>query len=67
MDTVVMRYISATIRDTLLTVGIWMSVPVEVGDGQKRVPDDVLNLPKFKSWWGCSDLPSKCRWITGIL
>ena len=30
MDTVVvMKYISATIRDTLLTVGIWMLVPVE--------------------------------------
>ena len=23
------------------------------GDGQKRVPDDVLNLPKFRSWRGC--------------
>ena len=61
MDTVVMKYISVTIRDTLLTVGIWMLVPVEVGDGQKRVSDDVLNLPKFRSWWGCSELPSKCR------
>ena len=29
MDTVVMKYISGTIRDTLLTVGIWMLVPVE--------------------------------------
>ena len=29
MDTVVMKYISVTIRDTLLTVGIWMLVPVE--------------------------------------
>ena len=29
MDTVVMKYISATIRDTLLTVGIWMLVPIE--------------------------------------
>ena len=64
MDTVVMKYISVRIRDTLLTVGIWM---LEVGDGQKRVSDDVLNLPKFRSWWGCSDLPSKCRRITGIV
>ena len=31
------------------------------GDGQKRVPNDVLNLPKFESWWGCSDAPSKHR------
>ena len=40
-----MKYISDTIRDTLLTVGIWMLVPVEkyVGDSQKRVPNDVLN------------------------
>ena len=62
-----MRYISVTIRDTLLTVGIWMLVPVrvEVGDVQKRVSDDVLNLLKFRSWRGCSDLPSKCGWITG--
>ena len=62
-----MKYISVTIRDTLLTVGIWMLVPV--GDGQKRVSDDVLNLPKFRSWrpWGCSDLPFKCGWITGIV
>ena len=30
MDTVVMKYIFVTIRDTLLTVGIWMLVPVEV-------------------------------------
>ena len=29
MDTVVMKYISVTIRDTLLTVEIWMLVPVE--------------------------------------
>ena len=29
-----------------------MLVPVEVGDGQKRVSDDVLNLPKFRSWCG---------------
>ena len=29
MDTVVMKYISATIRDALLTVGFWMLVPVE--------------------------------------
>ena len=29
MDPVVMKYISVTIRDTLLTVGIWMLVPVE--------------------------------------
>ena len=29
MDTVGMKYISVTIRDTLLTVGIWMLVPVE--------------------------------------
>ena len=36
-----------------------MLVPVEVGDGQKRVSDDVLNLPKFRSWWGSLDLPSK--------
>ena len=49
MDTVVMKYISVTIRDTLLTVGIWMFVSVEVGDGQKRVSGDVLNLPKFRS------------------
>ena len=56
-----MKYISVTIRDTLLTVGIWMLVPVEVGDGQKRVSDDVLNFPKFRSWRGCPDLPSKCR------
>ena len=54
-----MKYISATIRDTLLTIGIWMLVPVEVGGGQKRVSDDVLNLPKFRSWWGCSHLHSK--------
>ena len=53
------KYIPATIRDTLLTVGIWMLVSVEVGDSQKRVSHDVLNLPKFESWWGCSDLPSK--------
>ena len=61
-----MKYISVTIRDTLLTVEIWMSVPVEVENGQKRVSDDVLNLPKFRSWRGCSDLPSKCGWLTGI-
>ena len=61
-----MKYISVTIRDTLLTVGIWMLVPAE-GDGQKRVSDDVLNLPKFRSWRGCSDLPSECGWITGIV
>ena len=30
MDTVVMKYISITIRDTLLTVEIWMLVLVEV-------------------------------------
>ena len=60
MDTIVMKYISVTIRDTLLTVGIWMLVPVEVGDGQKRVSNDVLNLPKFRSWRGCSDLYFKC-------
>ena len=29
-----------------------MIVPVEVGDGQKRASDDVLNLPKFRSWRG---------------
>ena len=29
MDTVVMKYISVTIRDTLLTVGIWMFDPIE--------------------------------------
>ena len=29
MDTIVMKYISVTIRDTLLTVGIWILVPVE--------------------------------------
>ena len=29
MDTVVMKYISETIRDTLLTVEIWMLVPIE--------------------------------------
>ena len=29
MDTVVMKYISVTIRDTLLTVGIWMLDPIE--------------------------------------
>ena len=29
MDTVVMNYISVTIRDTLLIGGIWMLVPVE--------------------------------------
>ena len=29
MDAVVMKYISPTIRDTLLTVGIWMLVPIE--------------------------------------
>ena len=62
-----MKYISVTIRDTLLTVGIWMLVPVEVGDGQKRVSVVVLNLPKFRNWRGCSDLPSKCGWITGIV
>ena len=58
-----MKYISDTIRDTLLTVGIWMLVPVEkyVGDSQKRVPNDVLNLPKFESWWDCWDVPSKHR------
>ena len=67
MDTVVMKYISVTIQYTLLTVGIWMLVPVEVRDGHKRVSDDVLNLPKFRSWRGCLDLPSKCRWITGIV
>ena len=44
-----------------------MLVPVEEGDGQKRVSDDVLNLPKFRSWRGRSELPSKCRWITGIV
>ena len=44
-----------------------MLVPVEVGDGQKRVSVDVLNLPKFRSWRGCSDLPSKRGWITGIV
>ena len=42
-------------------------VRVEVGDVQKRVSDDVLNLPKFRSWRGCSDLPSKCGWITGSI
>ena len=67
MDIVVMKYISVTIRDTLLVVGIWMLGPVEVGDGQKRVSDDVLNLPTFRSWWGCSELPSRCIWITGIV
>ena len=30
MDTVVMKYMSVTIRGTLLTVGIWILVPVEV-------------------------------------
>ena len=44
-----MKYISVMIRDTLLTVGISMLVPVEVGDGQKRVSDDVLNLPNFEA------------------
>ena len=29
MDIVVIKYISATIRDTLLTVGIRMLVPIE--------------------------------------
>ena len=56
-----MKYISVTIRDTLLNVGIWMLVPVEEEIGQKRVPNDVLNIPKFESWWGCSDVPSKHR------
>ena len=62
-----MKYISVTIRDTLLTVGIWMLVSVEVGDDQKRVSDDVLKPPNFRSWRGSSDLPSKCGWITGIV
>ena len=29
MDTVVMKCIPVTIRDTLLTVGIWMLLPIE--------------------------------------
>ena len=29
MDTVVMKCISVTIRNTLLTVGIWMLLPIE--------------------------------------
>ena len=66
MDTVVMQYSSVTIRDTLLTVGIWMLVPVEK-EMVRNACLTVLNLPKFKSWRGCSDLPSKCGWITGIV
>ena len=57
MDTIVMKYISGYIIDR------W-NLDVSCsrrGDGQKRVPNDVLNLPKFGSWWGCSDVPSKHR------
>ena len=31
----------------------------------KRLSGDVLNVPTFSSWGGCSELPTKCIWITG--
>ena len=33
----------------------------------ERMSEDVLNLPTFSSWGGCSELPPKCIWITGIV
>ena len=54
--------------DTRYIIDRWnLDVSSRRGDCQKRVSDDVLNLPKFRSWRGCSDLPSKCGWITGIV
>ena len=57
MDTIVMKYISGYIIDR------WNldASSSRRGGGQKRVPNDVLNLPKFESWWGCSDVPSEHR------
>ena len=58
MDTIVMKYISGYIIDRW-NLDVSSS---RRGDGQKRVlPNDVLSLPKFESWWGCSDVPSKHR------
>ena len=51
MDTVVMKNIPATIRDTLLTVGIWILVPVEEKRrwSETRMSDVVLNLPNLEA------------------
>ena len=51
MDTVVMRNIPATIRDTLLTVGIWILVPVEEKRrwSETRTSDVVCNLPNLEA------------------
>ena len=50
MNTVAM-YISATIRDILLTVRIWMLVPVEDKRrwSETRMPDVVFNLPNLEA------------------
>ena len=53
--------------DMRYIIGRWnlnvIIVPVEENKrwSETYMPDDVLNLPKFRSWWGCSDVPSKCR------
>ena len=31
----------------------------------ERLSEDVSNVPTFSSWGGCSELPTKCIWITG--
>ena len=51
MDTVVMKNIPATICDTLLTVGIWILVPVEEKRRwlETRMSDVVLNLPNLEA------------------
>ena len=57
MDTIFTKYISGYIIDRW-NLDVSSS---RRGGGQKRVPNVVLNLPKFGSWWGCSDVPSKHR------
>ena len=50
-DTVVMKKYSATIRDTLFTVRIWILVPVEDKRrwSETYMPDDVLNLHNLEA------------------
>ena len=65
MDTVVMKNIFR--YDTRYIVDRWnldvILVPVEekMKWSGTCMPADVLNSSKFRSWRGCSDVPSKCR------
>ena len=42
-----------------------MLVSVENRRWSERMSEDVSNIPTFSSWGGCSELPTKCIWITG--